>query len=101
MESMLKNRINAVLLFMSFLFVIAVFHQHNRSEITTEINAENNSSSSLFDSDLELNEQDFILNTLDFNVRIYSFIVFNSFYATSKADASPLPVWQPPQLFRL
>ena len=100
METMLKNRINIVLLFVSFLFVIAVFHQQNKSEITTELNAESSSSSTLFDSDLEINEHDFILYTFNFKILTYSFFaVCNSFHATSKVNASPMPIWQPPQLF--
>ena len=101
MKTMLKNRINIVLLFMSFLFVFAVFHQQNKNEIITELNSENSASTSFFDSDLEINEHDFILNTFDFNVKTYSFIVFSSFYTGSKVDVSPMPIWQPPQLFRL
>lgn len=98
---MLKNRINIVLLFMSFLFAIVVFHQQNKSEIITEQNAEDNASTILFDSDLEINEQDFILHAFDFNVLTCDFIAFSSFYADGKVDASPMPIWQLPQLFRL
>lgn len=84
---------------MSFLFVIAVFYQQNRSEIATVLNAESSSSSNFFDSDLEINEHDFILYTFDFELLTKKIVVFNSFYTTSNVNASPRPIWQPPQLF--
>lgn len=101
MKTMLKNRINIVLLIMSFLFAIVVFHEQTKSEIGIELSAENSASSSLFDSDLELNEQDFILNTFDFILVTYNFIASKSFYAMNKLDSTSLPIWQLPQLFKL
>lgn len=86
---------------MCLLFVTAVFYQQDKNEIITELNSENSASTSLFDSDLEINEHDFMLHTFAFNVKTYSFIVFSSFYTASKVDVSPIPIWQPPQLFRL
>lgn len=83
---------------MSFLFVIAVFYQQDRSEIATELHADSSSSNSLLDSDLEINEENSIVYTFDFNLLPKSFVGFDYFYASSKVKASPMPIWQPPQL---
>ena len=93
-----KKIVNNIVLLIGVLLCFAVFFQQNDHSSLFDISTEKNSSSISFDNDVDLNEEELLVLSVEF-LRITEKITFHEHFHFISDSAQPLfTVWQPPKL---
>ncbi len=95
-----NNSLKIFMLFMGMLLTYTVFFQQNMTDTLTEISSESSSSTNFSDTDLEINEYDFLFSDLQFTLVVDYLGDHNSDHFLTSFISSSLSVWQPPKLVR-